>query len=143
MTEETKESKKSVLERLLNFEYILVFVNTKTLGLVLPDYLLVDPSVTLKLSQHFEGRLEIEETKIEAVLRFKGQYFPCTVPMSGIWGVSTPKGSNYFWLESAPEDVLASFATKAKEHEDQKVPEKKEDTLAEDKKIVPFLKRVK
>lgn len=112
MADTKPESKKDILTRLLNFEYILVFVNTKSDGLIIPEYLKVEPTVTLKLSSHFEGKMEIFHDRVEAVLRFKGQYFPCTIPLNSIWGASTPKGSNYFWFESAPEIVLQAAEKK-------------------------------
>lgn len=129
MADTKLETKQDVITRLLNFEYILVFVNTGAEGLIIPEYLKVEPTVTLKLSSHFEGKMEIHSDRVEAVLRFKGQYFPCTIPMNAIWGASTPKGSNYFWFESAPDIVL-------------KAAEKKGEVVAK-KPERPALRRIK
>lgn len=129
MADTKLESKQDVITRLLNFEYILVFINTGVPEVVIPEYLKTDPTVTLKLSSHFEGKMEVYSDRVEAVLRFKGQYFPCSIPMNAIWGASTPKGSNYFWFEAAPEVVL-------------KAAEKKGD-LPVEKPERPMLRRIK
>jgi stringent starvation protein B len=129
MADTKLESKQDVITRLLNFEYILVFINTSVPGVVIPEYLKKEPTVTLKLSLHFEGKMEIYSDRVEAVLRFKGQYFPCSIPMNAIWGASTPKGSNYFWFEAAPEVVL-------------KAAEKQGD-LPVEKREKPILRRIK
>lgn len=151
MNEANTESKQAVIERLLNFEYILVFINASVTGVVLPDHIINEPTLTLKLSYHFEGKMEVHPDRIDAVLRFKGQYFSCVLPMNSIWGVSTPKGSNYLWMECAPESVLATMHKAQLEkiqidsnHKEVKITEEQQ-TAAEDasSKTVPFLRRVK
>lgn len=147
MSESNTESKQAVIERLLNFEYILAFINSSVEGVVLPDHITNEPTLTLKLSYHFEGKMEVHPDRIDAVLRFKGQYFSCVLPMNSIWGVSTPKGSNYLWMECAPESVLSSMhrAQLEKIESEPKVSEADTSTAKEEcsNKTTPFLRRVK
>ena len=155
MNESNTESKQAVIERLLNFEYILAFINAEVPGVVLPEHVVKEPTITLKLSFHFEGKMEILPDRVEAVLRFKGQYFSCVLPMDSIWGISTPKGSNYFWMECAPASVLSTMqkAQLAKIQTDaSSCSEEKKESMCEevhqtesagDGKTIPFLRRVK
>lgn len=148
MSESNTESKQAVIERLLNFEYILAFINSSVPGVVLPEHIKNEPSLTLKLSYHFEGKMEVLEDRIEAVLRFKGQYFSCVLPLNSVWGISTPKGSNYLWMECAPESVLQSMhkAQLEKFQSDQNLEKTKcceEQPNDQTVKTAPFLRRVK
>ncbi|MEM4380151.1 MAG: hypothetical protein QXL01_05660 [Thermoplasmatales archaeon] len=94
------------INNLLSFEYILVFINPKVEGTKLPDYLMDNDSVTLRISRFFKGSLELKDDRIEAVLKFNGIYYPCILPADSIWGAMTPTGQNVLWLESAPDGVL-------------------------------------
>ncbi len=108
MDDETKLNKEKlgILNQLLNDEYVLVHVNTRTDGLNIPENLTHDPMVTLKLSRWFRGGLDITEERISADLLFSDDYFTCLIPLPAIWGVTGAKGQNLIWPTSAPEDVL-------------------------------------
>ncbi|MCB0335957.1 MAG: hypothetical protein KDD62_06610 [Bdellovibrionales bacterium] len=95
---------------MLNDEYfILVHLNPTTEGVTIPEHLKGDPSVTLKLSQHFRGRMHLTQNKIIAELLFQGNYFDCHIPLDAIWGCSTETDKNHVWPESMPENVVSQL----------------------------------
>lgn len=97
--------KMDIIRTLLNCDHILVFVNPKTEGIRLPQYLLNEESVTLKLSKYFQGELVVADSLIQAVLKFNGVYYTCILPEHSIWGAMTPDGQSTIWLDCAPDPV--------------------------------------
>lgn len=121
--------KLETINTLLSFEYILIFVNPKIEGTKLPDYLMDNDSVTLRISRFFQGTLELKEDRIEAVLKFNGIYHTCVLPAESIWGAMTPTGENVLWLESAPDGVVPMDQTNSQSQKTGKAR--------------PFLRRIK
>jgi len=136
----TVKEKQVTINKLLDEEYVLVHLNPKTSGLVVPDYLLHDPSVTLKLSRYFRGELDVQEDEIVAELLFSGSYSTCKIPYTAIWGCTSQKGKNIIWPESTPDDVLKSILDTAQSEPPQVV--KKFQSVSEKKKQ-GHLRRVK
>ncbi len=93
------------IKTLLNCDHILVFINPRVKGVRLPQFLMQEESVTLKLSKYFQGELIIKDSEIQAVLKFNGLYQLCIIPEDSIWGAMTPDGQNILWLECSPESV--------------------------------------
>jgi stringent starvation protein B len=105
-----KSEKQKNLNNLLDScDYVLVHLNPKNKDLIVPEYLCNDPSLTLKLSRYFRGKLDISEEQISAELLFGGKYFTCKIPFDAIWGCTSEKGENFIWPENTPEDVLKSI----------------------------------
>lgn len=105
----TKE-KHDTVNRFLFDEYVLVHLTPSSAGVVLPDHLASQPMVTLKLSKLFRGSMSVEADKVVAELLFGGTYHTCVIPFEAIWGVTTVKGKNIIWPESAPAEVIKSLA---------------------------------
>jgi hypothetical protein len=101
----TKE-KFTLLNKLLFDEYMIVQVNPAVAGVILPDHLKKESTITLKLSKLFSGGMEITPEKIEANLSFNKQYFCCVIPLDAIWGAVSIKNEVTVWPESAPLDQL-------------------------------------
>lgn len=105
-----KKEKYHTLQQLLNDEYfVLVHLDPNINGVSLPEHLKDDASVTLKLSQHFRGRMHITQNKIIAELLFQGNYFDCHIPLDAIWGCSTENEKNHVWPEAMPENVVTQL----------------------------------
>jgi stringent starvation protein B len=109
----SSQEKRETLERFLSDEHALVHIAPQAEGVELPEHLTKNPTVTLKLSRYFRGRLEISESLVTAELLFGESYFPCKVPLSAIWGVTSIRGQFLMWPESAPSEVLASLEQQA------------------------------
>ncbi len=107
----TSDEKYKVLNSLLDEEYILVHLSTCAKGVVIPEYLQSEPSVTLRLSRRFVGKMTVDKDLISADLLFNGEYFTCQIPIDALWGISTPKGMGRIWTESIPAGVSAPLGT--------------------------------
>jgi stringent starvation protein B len=98
--------KRKGLERFLDGEYVLVQVIPSIKGVDLPPHLKVLPSVTLKLSRLFRGKMEIDNDKIVADLLFNGSYYTCIFPYAAIWSATGADNECIKWEEKSPiEDV--------------------------------------
>ncbi len=144
-----KLEKLEALNRFLSDEYVLVHVNSLAEDVNLPTHLMNQSSVTLKLSRHFRGSLEVTEEKVTAELLFGESYFSCLIPLAAIWGVTGVKGNNVIWPESTPKDVLKQLLQPVTAAEEPEKPAAAEKKSEEKKQTNPFhkkgghLKRVK
>ena len=132
--ERLNREKHNTILQLLEEEYLLLHLDGSVSGTQLPDYLINNPSVTLKISRLFRGELEVTSTGLTASLLFGNNYFDCIIPLSCIWGVTSVDGNNIIWPECTPEEILNSIeseAPKAKKSESKK------------KRHAPHLRRVK
>lgn len=101
--------KKNALNKGLEHSYLLAHINTRSSSdLRLPAHLLSTPTVTLKLSFYFAGKLELLDHSIVTELRFGDEYFECHIPWSSIWGITTELGQNLAWPEDMPAELLAA-----------------------------------
>jgi hypothetical protein len=103
---DTAPLKKALLDKLLGDEYALVHVNTGTGGLDLPDHLLAQPSVTLRVSRLFRYPVELTDAEIIAELLFKGSYFTCKIPWDSVWGATSAAGEGQVWPETIPPKLM-------------------------------------
>jgi stringent starvation protein B len=117
----TNRQKRETLERLLNEEHVLVHIVPSAEGVSVPANLVATSTLTLKLSRHFRGRMQLKPEEVVAELLFGENYFTCKVPYPAIWGVTSFKGQFLMWPESAPDEVLESMAKiEEKRRADQK-----------------------
>ena len=101
----TKE-KYETITRLLKDEFLVVHIDGTLKGVALPSHLSQSHSVTLKLSRFFRGGIEVQSDKIVTNLLFDNEYFECSLPLEAIWGITTEKGNNIVWPESAPQEIV-------------------------------------
>lgn len=104
--ESSSREKYETINSLLDGEYILVHLNTRTPGVQIPAYLMTSETVTLKLSRWFRGAMDIHENRITADLLFNNNYFTCVIPFAAVWGVSGENGQNILWPDAIPPEVL-------------------------------------
>ena len=97
---------RTTIERLLDDEQVLVHINPMAPGVVVPDHLGRNQSVTLRLSRFFRGELFTDEERVTADLLFGDQYFTCSIPWTSIWGASSVKGEEFLWAEAAPPQII-------------------------------------
>jgi hypothetical protein len=99
--------KHKALNRFLIDDYAMVHINPTAEGVVIPDFLKNSPTVTLKLSKLFRGKLIIEEELVETELLFSGSYFTCKIPFASIWGLTSQQGKHLVWPAAAQEELRA------------------------------------
>lgn len=137
---------KTLIEELLQDEYCLAHINPLVAGVVLPDHLKKEPTVTVKLSHYFAGVVSLGSSTVEAELRFGSSPVVCTFPYKAIWAVTSIDGKHTIWESRASNPILASLLKSESSDSSQpviiEVKESKESS--KDKKDRPsFLKRVK
>ncbi len=102
----TQANQETTISRLLNDEQVLVHINPAFPGVTVPEYLMDNRTVTLRLSRYFKGRLSTNENQITAELLFGPNYFVCSIPWGSIWGASSVRGEEFVWTEATPPDIL-------------------------------------
>jgi hypothetical protein len=107
--DDINKQKEQTLKRLFDDEWMLIHVDTRSAGVVVPEHLRNAPSTTFKLSRLFFGITEIKEKKVSADLLFGTTRQECIFPFDAIWGASSFKGSNIVWPESAPQEILVKL----------------------------------
>ena len=103
------KEKRETLERFLGDEHALVHVAPHGEGVILPEHLTKNPTVTLKLSRYFRGKMDVAPTEVVAELLFGETYFACHIPFAAIWGMTSIRGQFLMWPESTPPEVLAGL----------------------------------
>ena len=107
MTAEVKEpDTKLLLEELLGDDHCLIHVNPTVPGVLLPDHLRKEPTVSMKLSHYFAGRVVLREDKVEAELRFGSTPFACLIPYAAIWAATSVTGELTVWEKRALHSSL-------------------------------------
>jgi hypothetical protein len=143
------EQKLKAFTHALEDDYAFAHINTRnSKALRLPEHLLSQPSVTLKLSLFFQGSVTLERQSIVANLRFGEDYFECVVPWESIWGLTNTKGENLTWPEAIPPELLEPENTntegaKSKRPKAAKSSPAKKPSKSEGNKKRPQLKRIK
>ena len=102
----TRTNQKATIEKLLDDEQVLVHLNPSYEGVHLPEYLMDNRTVTLRLSRFFKGSLSTSAHGIEAELLFGPEYFPCLIPWESVWGASSVRGEEFVWAEAAQPEIL-------------------------------------
>jgi hypothetical protein len=103
---EAVKDQRTTIERLLNDEQVLVHVNPQRPGVLLPEHLADNRTVTLRLSRYFKGELVTDEERVTAELLFGSQYCTCVLPWDCIWGASSITGEEFVWASAAPEEIM-------------------------------------
>ncbi len=101
------------INRFLLDEHVLIHLNPRAEGVIVPGHLAKGEVLTLKLSKLFRGAMEVTKEKVTADLLFDNDYFTCVVPLDAIWGATSTGGETLVWPESAPAGVLKSVAPAA------------------------------
>jgi stringent starvation protein B len=91
--------KKRVIEQLLSGDHLLLHLVPQVKNVKLPDRLMSNLTVTLKISRKFRGALILHNTEIEAHLLFSESYSECRIPYDAIWGVTDSNGQTTSWLD--------------------------------------------
>jgi stringent starvation protein B len=102
----SQTDQRKTVERLLNDEQVLVHINPQRKGVVIPEHLVDNRTVTLRLSRYFKGDLTTDDDKVTAELLFGQQYQTCVLPWDSIWGASSMTGEDFVWADAAPEEII-------------------------------------
>ncbi len=107
----TDEKHQTLETHISQDQFILIHLNPAYPGVIIPESFLSGPTLTLKLSYHFQGLTVISKESISAELLFNGKHFSCQIPLGAIWGCTTTAQKNYIWPESLSTDSYANLAS--------------------------------
>lgn len=113
MSSETPESppeKRPFFEQLMEHDYALIHLDASRAGVEVPSNLSGNPSLTLKLSYHFQGETTHDDEAIVSYLKFDGTYFRCVIPWSAVWGMTGSRQEHVVWPQDLPFDVVKRLA---------------------------------
>jgi hypothetical protein len=107
--EDLNQQKEQTIKRLFEDDWLLVHVDTRAKGVMVPEHLRNLSSITFKLSKLFQGTTEIKSDQVTAQLLFGSTRQECVFPYDAVWGATSVKGSNIVWPENAPDEILAQL----------------------------------
>jgi stringent starvation protein B len=103
-------NKKSCFEEWMKGDHVLLHLDSRKEGIVVPSQLFNNPGLTLKISYFFQGETVHDDCSICSYLRFGTNYFQCQIPWSAIWGISSSNGEQKIWPEDIPREILLQMA---------------------------------
>jgi len=108
--------KHSVLEQWFEGDHVLLHLDARREGVDVPSYLKQNHSLTLKLSNLFQGPTTWNDNTVVALLKFSGEYYRCIVPWPAIWGMTSSANEQRIWPEDLPTEVVRDLTlTKLRE----------------------------
>jgi stringent starvation protein B len=85
MKEESEITKQSLLKKMLDKGMVLIALDARTSGVIVPKNLAHDYQLKLNLSHRFGLPMLLSETGIEAILTFSGKPHECVIPWKAIF----------------------------------------------------------
>lgn len=115
MSELLDRSKRKKLEAMLRMGrgLVMVHLDPRRDGVVVPEYLSHDPVLRLNLAYGFNlPALDIDDSGVFAILSFGGRNFGCTLPWHAIFAMTRPGDAHagVAWPESTPPELAAALA---------------------------------
>lgn len=106
MKVEQSAAKRAVLEKLLEQGMVLVTLDTRVEGVLVPDHLQGDPQLRLNLSYRFGLPMETSDEEVMATLTFSGVPYQCHLPWQSIYMlVSHATGQPFLFPADIPNDA--------------------------------------
>ena len=96
------KDKPKMIEAMLEKGMVTIYVDNKTPGAVLPQYLAGEERVVLNLSWRFRLPMRLTESHLIAVLTFQGKNFECQIPWNRIWCARDVNGEAILFVDSFP-----------------------------------------
>jgi len=129
-----KDQKKKELERLLEQGTVMVFIDSRSDGVQVPDEFMGNPQLGLNFDYSFQiPDFKILEDRLEATLEFFGTMnFFCVLPFESIYAIKSDRIQESVFF---PEDVPTDFILQKKAQDEAKsAPKKEKETEPKKKK---------
>jgi hypothetical protein len=110
--EPTNQQKRRELLRMLERGLVMVHLDPRAIGVVVPDRYKSGPVLKLQIAYGFRlPALEIDEEGVFAVLSFKGANFGCTLPWESIYALTMPDEADtgVAWTDAMPHELRPVF----------------------------------
>lgn len=105
-----KQKEKLLDEWLRELDHVLLHLDSRRDGVLVPESYANNPTLTLKISYNFQGQITLSDEKVIAFLKFSGTYFECHLPWAAIWGLTGSDERNKIWSEDVPKELLVQMA---------------------------------
>ncbi len=114
MSELLDRSKRKQLEAMLRMGrgLVMVHLDPRREGVVVPDRFASDPVLRLNLAHGFNlPAFDIDDNRVHAILSFGGYNFGCTLPWRSIFAMTRPAEAHagVAWPDSAPPEARSSL----------------------------------
>lgn len=104
------QQKSRFLKRALEGDHALVHLDSRREDVEVPEDLSDNHALTLKLSERFNGNMELSDSEVQAELKFSGTYFNCRFSWDAVWAISTSDGEQKTWVEDMPKSLLLALS---------------------------------
>ena len=95
---------------------MLIHLDARRDGVDVPKNLRTNHSLTLKVSQLFQGPTSWNDVHLMALLKFSGEYYRCVIPWTAVWGMTSSQNEQRIWPEDLPTEVVRDLTlTKLRE----------------------------
>ena len=103
--------KQLLVEKLLDMGMVMVILDSRRPGVVVPPSFAADAQLRLNLSYRFPTPMTIDAWGIRAVLTFSGVPFECKLPWDAIYVVfSHASGDPFVFPDDVPAEAFAAVA---------------------------------
>jgi stringent starvation protein B len=103
--------KQLLLEKLLDMGMVMVILDARKPGVVVPPSLAADAQLRLNLSHRFPTPISIDIWGVKAVLTFNGVPFECRLPWEAVYVVfSHTSGDPFVFPDDVPAEAFAAVA---------------------------------
>ncbi len=110
MVSELAGQKKAKLHELLEEGIVMIHLDPRRPGVVVPEHLAADPVLRLNVAWGFRlPAFDIGDEDVYAVLSFGGRDFGCTLPWAAIFAMTLPDTGHRgaVWPTSLPPELLS------------------------------------
>ena len=106
-------TKRACLEHLMDQGKVLVHINARLPGVILPAHLEGQAVVPLNLSHLFNlDVFELDDETVRANLSFQGERFLCVLPWPSIFAISSHEtGESHVFPSDIPPELVSTMAT--------------------------------
>ena len=98
---------KRSIENALSSGKIFLHINLSEGDVDIPRSFLGDETLTLSLSRRFPDiQLQLTPITLKAQLSFAGERYPCVIPYSSIFGITSPNEEEQEWFPAAAPNLF-------------------------------------
>lgn len=113
-------SKRELLDETFDLGQTIIAVNGTYAGVVLPNHLLKEQVVNLRISRQLAQRLDITDYELTARLSFNKEQFDVVIPLNAIFGLFVTPEHLVTFTDCLPQCILDDAAELEKKEEQDK-----------------------
>jgi stringent starvation protein B len=118
--------KKELVEALMTKGTVLLHLDPRKEGVVVPAWLIDQPQLVLQIGYYMPipiPDLRIDELGVSATLSFNRSAYPCFIPWKAIFAVVGDDGKGTSWPDDLPAEIVAEIEREIRRVQIRKAPE--------------------